>query len=58
LYDFALRQFQQSIADDPTYSDAYLYGSFSMLKGRRPRVVMLSEIEKIVQYLSATTAFL
>ena len=53
LYDLAARHFTKAIEQIPDYSDVYYYYALALFKGRRPKVLTLTEIRKIEDYLNA-----
>ncbi len=53
LYDLATKYFVIAIEQMPDNSDAYYYYAIALLKGRRPKILTLKEIEKIESYLGA-----
>lgn len=55
LFDLATKYFAIAIEQMPDNSDAYYYYAIALLKGRRPKILTLKEIEKIESYLSAAT---
>lgn len=52
LYDLAIKNFANAIEIMPDESDVYYYYSLSLLKGRRPKTMTLSEVKKIEEYLN------
>lgn len=55
LYDLAIKYFTIAIEQMPDNGDTYYYYALALLKGRRPKVLTLKEIEQIESYLSAAT---
>lgn len=55
LYDMANRYFARAIEQIPDCGDSYYYYALSLLKGKRPKVLTLSEIRTIEGYLNAAT---
>jgi len=53
LYDLAIKYFAKAIEHLPGYGDVYYYYALALLKGRRPKVLPLTEIRKIEEYLNA-----
>jgi len=53
LYDVASKYFAKAIEQIPDYSDAYYYYALALLKGKRPKVLTLTEIKKVEDYLNA-----
>lgn len=53
LYDLAIKYFAKAMEQIPDYADVYYYYALALFKGRRPKVLTLSEIRKIEDYLNA-----
>jgi tetratricopeptide (TPR) repeat protein len=53
LYDLASKYFAKAIEQIPDYGDVYYYYALALFKGKRPRVLSLTEIRKIEEYLNA-----
>ncbi|MFX0137565.1 MAG: tetratricopeptide repeat protein [Candidatus Hodarchaeota archaeon] len=53
LYDLAAQYFGKAIEQIPDHSDVYYYYAIALLKGKRPKVLSLTEIRKIEEYLGA-----
>jgi len=53
LYDLASKYFAKAIEQIPDYGDAYYYYALALFKGRRPKILTLTEIRKIEEYLNA-----
>ncbi|MEM2144420.1 MAG: tetratricopeptide repeat protein [Candidatus Jordarchaeaceae archaeon] len=53
LYDLAIKYFSVAVEQIPNYADAYYYYALALLKGKRPKVLTLTEIKKIEDYLKA-----
>jgi tetratricopeptide (TPR) repeat protein len=53
LYDLAIKYFAKAIEQLPDYGDAYYYYALALFKGRRPKILTLTEIRKIEEYLNA-----
>ncbi|MEM3112758.1 MAG: tetratricopeptide repeat protein [Candidatus Anstonellales archaeon] len=53
LYDLASKYFAKAIEQIPDYADAYYYYALALLKGKRPKVLTLTEIRKIEEYINA-----
>ena len=47
LYDLAIKNFQKAIEFMPAHADAYYYLGLSMIRGRRPKTLSLSEVRFI-----------
>lgn len=52
LYDFAIKYFAKAIEQIPNFSDVYYYYALALFKGRKPKILTLSEIRKIEEYLN------
>lgn len=53
LYDLAIKYFAIAIEQIPDNGDAYYYYALALLKGRRPKVLTLKEVQLIESYLGA-----
>jgi tetratricopeptide (TPR) repeat protein len=53
LYDLATKFFANAIEAVPDSADGYYYYSLAMVKGRKPKLLALSEVKKIEEYLQA-----
>lgn len=53
LYDLATKFFSKAIEQIPDYGDAYYYYALALIKGRKPKVLTLTEIKKIEEYINA-----
>lgn len=51
LYDFAIKNIEKSIELMPEESDVYFYYALALMKGRKPKLISLTEIRKIEDYL-------
>ena len=52
LYDFAIRNIEKTIELMPEESDVYYFCALSLMKGRKPKIIPLTEIKKIEEYLN------
>lgn len=55
-YQEAINAFRATIETGHASSDAYYYLAIALLKGKRPKLLNRSEVEKIDQLLNAATA--
>jgi len=53
LYDLAIKQMDGAIEQIPEQADVYYYLAVSLFKGRKPRILRLSEVKKIESLLEA-----
>lgn len=53
LYDLATKYFERAIEAVPDSADGYYYYSIAVVKGRKPKLLTLSEVKKIEEYLQA-----
>jgi len=53
LYDLATKFFSKAIEQLPDYGDAYYYYALALIKGRKPKVLTLTEVKKIEEHLNA-----
>jgi len=53
LYDLATKYFAKAVEQIPDYGDSYYYYALALLKGKRPKVLSLTEIKNIEAYLNA-----
>lgn len=53
LYDLATKFFSKAIEQIPDYGDVYYYYALALIKGRKPKVLTLTEIKKIEEYINA-----
>jgi tetratricopeptide (TPR) repeat protein len=53
LLDLATKFFGKAIESIPDSADAYYYQAIAQLKGRRPKVLGLTDIRKVEEYLNA-----
>ncbi len=52
MYDLACKYFSKAIEYIPDYPDVYYYFALSLLKGKKPGILTLSEIKKVEEYLN------
>ena len=52
LYDFAIRNIEKAIELMPEESDVYYYYALSLMKGRKPKLISLTEIKKIEGFIN------
>jgi len=53
LYDLATKYFAKALEQIPDYADVYYYYALALLKGKRPKLLGLTTIRKIEDYLNA-----
>lgn len=53
VYDLATKFFSKAIEQIPDYGDAYYYYALALIKGRKPKVLTLTEVKKIEEYVNA-----
>jgi tetratricopeptide (TPR) repeat protein len=53
LYDLAAKYFARAIEQMPNSGDVYYNYALALFRGRRPKVLTLTEIKKIEEYLNA-----
>ena len=53
LHDLAIKQIDKAIEEMPQQADVYYYSAISLFKGRKPRILSLSEVKKIESLLEA-----
>lgn len=53
LYDLAIKYFARAIEQIPECGDTYYYYALALLKDKRPKVLSLTEIKGIEEYLNA-----
>jgi tetratricopeptide (TPR) repeat protein len=53
LYDLALKHFRQSVGLEPDFADGYYYVALTMLRGKRPKTLMIQEVRAIEAQLCA-----
>jgi tetratricopeptide (TPR) repeat protein len=51
LHDLATKNFKRTLELMPEYADAYYYYGISLVRGRRPKLLSLSEVRLIEQYV-------
>ena len=51
LYDLATKNFKRTLQLMPEYADAYYYYGISLVRGRRPKLLSLSEVRLIERYV-------
>ena len=55
LFDLATKFFAKAIEQIPDSADVYYYQALAQMKGKRPKVLTLTEIRKVEEYLNAAT---
>lgn len=53
VYDLAQKYLLNAVENDPESSTAYFYYSLSLCKGKKPKLLTLTEVKKIEEYLNA-----
>lgn len=53
LFDFAAKSLDRAIELNPENPDTYYYRAIAMVKGRKPRLLSMTEIEAVEKMLSA-----
>jgi len=53
LYDLAVKTFEKSMDINPEDSEIHYYYALSMIKGRRPKVLTLKEIQVIEKFINS-----
>lgn len=51
LHELAIKNFTRALELMPDYPDAYYYYGLSLIRGRRPKLLSLSEVKRIEDYL-------
>jgi len=51
LYDLSIKNFKQAIELMPDYADGYYYYALSLVRGRKPKLLSLTEVRRIEEYL-------
>jgi tetratricopeptide (TPR) repeat protein len=51
LHDLSCKNFKRTMELMPEYSDVYYYYGLALMRGRRPKILMLNEVRLIEQYL-------
>lgn len=52
LYDLAIKNFELAITHLPDEADVYYYYALSLIQGKRPKSLSLSQVRKIEEYLN------
>lgn len=53
LYDLALKHFRHTVDLEPDYADGYYHVALALLRGRRPKTLMIQEIRAIESQVGA-----
>lgn len=53
LHDLALTHFRKTVEHEPDFADGYYYVALTMLRGRRPKTLMIQEIRAIESQVGA-----
>ncbi|HYK91115.1 MAG TPA: CHAT domain-containing protein [Acidobacteriota bacterium] len=51
LYDLSIKNFKQTIELMPDYADGYYYYALSLVRGRKPKLLSLTEVKRMEEYL-------
>lgn len=53
LYDLAIKQIDKALEEMPEEADIYYYSAVALFRGRKPRILSLTEVKKIESLLEA-----